>query len=69
MHNRATAFKARRAQQGGVALQEDSGTSAPVSMARATLDQRLAEFPGRVAELRQYFDDVVAVIRIAGDIE
>ena len=66
VHNRATAFRARRA---GVAIQEDSATSAPVSMARATLDQRLAELPGRVAELRQYFDDVVAEIRTAGDLE
>lgn len=66
VHNRATAFRARRA---GVAVQEDSAVSAPVSMARATLDQRLAELPSRVEELRQYFDDVVADIRAAGDLE
>ncbi|MDZ4270603.1 MAG: hypothetical protein U1D00_33870, partial [Mycobacterium sp.] len=42
IHNRATAFKARRAhQQGGVTVQDEAGTAAPVSMARATLDQRL----------------------------
>lgn len=70
VHNRATAFKARRAQQGGGVLTEyESGVAAPVSMARATLDQRLAELPTRFADLCHYLDGVVAVIRDAGDIE
>ena len=52
MHNRANAWRARRAQRGGVATQEDSGLAAPVSMARATLEQRLTELPQKVADLR-----------------
>ena len=60
VHNRATAFKARRAQQGGGVLTDDEpGVAAPVSMARATLDQRLAELPTRFTDLRQYLDGVV----------
>lgn len=68
MHNRTSAWKARQA-RGGVTTQEAPATAAPVSMARATLDQRLAELPGQLAEHRQYLDDIVATIKSAGDIE
>ena len=71
VHNRATAWKARRTHREDAAPTQDEGggLSAPVSMARATLDQRLAELPGRVADLRQYLDAVVLDLRAAGDIE
>ncbi len=73
VHNRASAFKARRARvtasTGTAVPVQAHGSSAPVSMARATLEQRLAEFPGRVAEMRGYLDDVVAAVAAAGDVE
>jgi len=68
VHNRANAWKARRAQREDATTQED-GLAAPVSMARATLEQRLSELPERVADLRQYFDGVLIGIRAAGDVE
>ena len=68
VHNRGTAWKARRTQRDDVPAQED-GLNAPVSMARATLEQRLVELPGRVADLRQYLDAVVLDLRAAGDVE
>ena len=64
VHNRASAFKARRAdQQAGVDVQEDLGTAAPVSMARATLDQRLDELPGRLEDLRSFLGEMAATVR------
>lgn len=70
MHNRASAFKARRAHpQGGVTTQDDPGTSAPVSMARATLDQRLSELPGRLDDMRSYLGELAVVMQVAGDLE
>src|ERR1700739_2001507 len=49
-HTRANAWKARRAQRGIVATQEDPGLTVPVSLARATLEQRLSELPGQFAD-------------------
>ena len=69
VHNRVTAWKARRTHRDDAPTQDEGGLTAPVSMARATLDQRLAELPGRVADLRQYLDAVVLDLRAAGDIE
>lgn len=69
VHNRANAWKARRAREGAVTALDSEATAAPVSLARATLDQRLAELPERFADLRHYLDGVVADIRDAGDIE
>jgi chromosome segregation ATPase len=69
VHNRATAWKARRAGHGGVTTQDDPGIAAPVSLARATLDQRLADLPTKIADLRQYLDELAVTIRAAGDIE
>lgn len=70
LHNRASAFKARRANQlSGVTVQEDLGTAAPVSMARATLDQRLDELPGRLEDLRSFLGDMAATVRAASDLE
>ncbi|HRD10264.1 MAG TPA: phosphoenolpyruvate-utilizing N-terminal domain-containing protein, partial [Mycobacterium sp.] len=47
----------------------EDGLTAPVSMARATLEQRLSELPGRFEDLRRYLDGVVLDIRAAGDVE
>lgn len=69
IHNRATAWKARRTHQGGVLTQNDENPAAPLSMARATLDQRLAEMPRRLEDFQSYLGAVVADIRDAGDIE
>jgi chromosome segregation ATPase len=68
VHNRANAWKARQAQRSGVAVQEDA-VGAPVSIARATLEQHLAELPAKVEELRGFFDGLLADIRAAGDLE
>lgn len=72
IHNRANAWKARRTHAAGQTADNAPGAEnpdAPVSMARATLEQRLAELPQRVAEVRHYLDDVLAAIRAAGDVE
>src|SRR5258707_13488756 len=68
VHNRSSAWQARRAQRAGVVVQEGA-VAAPVSLARATLEQRLAELPAKVGELREVLDHVVAGIRAAGDVE
>ena len=54
MHNRASAWRARRAQRAAAVAMQDTAAPAPVSLARATLEQRLAEFPAKVGELRQF---------------
>ncbi len=69
VHNRANAWRARRAQRGSVATQEDAGLASGVSLARATLEQRLDELPEKVADLRVYLDDLVVQLRAAGDVE
>ncbi|WP_230589229.1 hypothetical protein [Mycobacterium kansasii] len=71
VHNRANAWRARRAQRGGVATQQETGLglAAPVSLARATLEQRLSELPEKMADLRGYLDDLVVQLRAAGDVE
>src|SRR4051812_19323394 len=68
VHNRANAWRARRTQRAGALLQEHA-VAAPVSLARATLEQQLAELPTKVGELREFLDDVVAGVRAAGDVE
>lgn len=69
VHNRASAWRARRNQRGAVATQDDGMLAAPVSLARATLEQRLTEFPEKLADLRGYLDDLVVQLRAAGDVE
>lgn len=69
VHNRATAFKARRAEAQGESAVAQQDTSAPLSMARATLEQHLAALPNRITELRQHLDDVLVGVRAAGDVE
>jgi DNA repair exonuclease SbcCD ATPase subunit len=67
IHNPASAWRARQSQSGAVAAQEQ--VAAPVSLARATLEQRLAQLPEKVAEIREYLDAVVAGVQAAGDVE
>jgi hypothetical protein len=55
VHNRANAWRRRRAEKAGNPL-EGHGVSAPVSLARAALEQRVAEVPGKLAELRDFLD-------------
>ncbi|WP_200865864.1 coiled-coil domain-containing protein [Mycobacteroides abscessus] len=71
VHNPASAWRARQARAGtGTPSQEQGGgLAAPVSLARANLEQQLAELPERLGALRQYFDGVVAAVREAGDVE
>jgi hypothetical protein len=68
VHNRANAWRARRTHRAGALVQEQA-VAAPVSLARATLEQKLAELPAKVGELREFLDDVVASVRGAGDVE
>jgi hypothetical protein len=42
-----------------VVTQDDAGLAAPVSLARASLEQRLTELPAKLADLRGYFDDLL----------
>lgn len=55
--------------QARTAVAEDQSVIAPVSMARATLEQRLADFPVKLTEFRDYVDAAIATIRQAGDID
>ena len=66
MHNRSNAWYHRRAER---AAPDSAASSAPVSMARATLEQRLTELPDKIGELRRYFDGLLAELRTASDIE
>ncbi|HEX7321535.1 MAG TPA: hypothetical protein VF299_01170 [Mycobacterium sp.] len=74
VHNRATAWRARRAAEqrttagpGDVVV--DQSVAAPVSMARAALEQRVAQLPTKIDDLRDFLTGVVADLRAAGDVE
>ncbi len=70
VHTPASAWKARNAQRdAAVTTQEPSNAAAPVSLARATLEQRLEQLPEKFGELREYLDSLLAGIREAGDVE
>lgn len=74
VHNRATAWKARRAQRaaaaaGGEGAGEQPSPAGAVSMARLSLEQRLAELPGVIDGVRRHLDAVVAAVGQAGDLE
>jgi len=68
VHNRVSAWRARRAQQAGTVVQEEA-VSAPVSLARASLEQRLTELPIRLSEVQDFLSRLVAEVRAAGDVE
>ncbi|MBS9535586.1 hypothetical protein KIH27_18530 [Mycobacterium sp. M1] len=69
VHNRVTAWKARQAQQSTVDTQDPPGVAAPVSLARATLEQHLTELPDKLAEQRRYLDALLDTLRTASDLE
>ncbi|HEX7321546.1 MAG TPA: hypothetical protein VF299_01225 [Mycobacterium sp.] len=77
VHNRATAWRARRAadQQatptspGGPAGEQSPVGVAPVSMARVSLEQRVAQLPTKIDDLQAFLAGVVADLRAAGDVE
>lgn len=69
VHNRASAWRARRARSSGAVVVQQDTAAAPVSLARATLEQRLAELPAQVAGLREFLDAVLEGVRAAGDVE
>ena len=68
VHNRVSAWRARRSQH-AIAVASEQSSAAPVSMARATLEQQLADFPTRLGELRDFLDAAIGTIREAGDVE
>ncbi|MGV7743597.1 MAG: hypothetical protein CK429_35275 [Mycobacterium sp.] len=69
VHNRVNAWRARHAGQAATAVATDQSVAVPVSMARATLEQRLSDFPGKLTEFRDFLDTAIATIREASDIE
>jgi chromosome segregation ATPase len=73
-HNRVNAWHRRRAQASADApntnLPADrAAASAPVSAARQSLEQRLAQLPGQIAAFTKYLGDMLADIHAAGDTE
>lgn len=71
VHNRANAWRARQAQKASATVVDvdEKLVSAPVSMARASLEQQLAELPSKVSEFRDYMDKVLGAMQAAGDAE
>lgn len=71
VHNRANAWRARQAQKASAAVVEvdEQLVSAPVSMARASLEQQLAELPSKMSEFRDYMDKLLGAVQAAGDTE
>ena len=70
LHNRANAWHRRRGERAtAVGGAESAASSAPVSMARATLEQRLADLPEALSRFTEYLSGVVAEVRTAGDME
>ncbi|MDP7732864.1 MULTISPECIES: hypothetical protein [Mycobacterium] len=69
VHNRVNAWRARHAGQVATAAATEQSVAAPVSMARATLEQRLSDFPGKLTEFRDFLDTAIATIREASDME
>lgn len=69
VHNRGSAWKARLALRDAVVVDAADTVATPVSMARATLDQRLMELPGRFEEMRSFLGDLARAMAEAGDIE
>ncbi|MBN3459775.1 hypothetical protein JNN96_37725 [Mycobacterium sp. DSM 3803] len=69
VHNPASAWRARQAQAGSAVTTEEAAPAAPVSLARASLEQRLEQLPEKVGELREYLDSILAAVQAAGDVE
>ena len=67
-HNRVNAWHRRRADKpAGPA--DSAVSSAPVSMARATLEERLAAIPEALTPFAELLNRAVAELRTAGDLE
>lgn len=69
LHNRANAWHQRRRQEPAAEPATGELVAAPVSMARATLEERLNRLPGLFNEAREYMDSVVEELRAASDLE
>lgn len=79
VHNRATAWRARRAAEqattsaGGAGAGGQGGelstTAAPVSLARVSLEQRVEQLPARIDALQDFLTALVTELRVAGDVE
>ncbi|WP_078293598.1 hypothetical protein [Mycobacterium sp. D16R24] len=69
LHNRANAWHHRRKQEPAAAPAPEELVAAPVSMARATLEERLNRLPGLFGEVREYMDSVLEELRAASDLE
>ncbi len=68
LHNRANAWHHRRRQE-PTSEPAAEVVAAPVSMARATLEDRLNRLPGLISEVREYMDGVLDELRAASDLE
>lgn len=70
-HNRATAWRARRAvpQPTSPGERAEQAVAAPVSLARAGLEQHLQQLPDRIEGLQQFLTALLADVRVAGDVE
>lgn len=69
LHNRANAWHQRRRQEPAAEPATGELVAAPVSMARATLEERLNRLPGLFEEARDYMDSVIEELRAASDLE
>ena len=69
LHNRANAWHRRRANRAAGADEIAPAAAAPVSMARATLEERLTELPQRLAGFIEYLNGVVTEVHTAGDLD
>jgi hypothetical protein len=67
-HNRVNAWHRRRALAPGDAVASASPSPTTVSMARATLEDRLTELPDRLHELTAFLAEVVSEVQTASDL-
>jgi len=68
-HNRVNAWHRRRADKPAGSADSGAVSAAPVSMARATLEQRLMAIPEALTQFAELLNGVVAELRTAGDLE
>ncbi|OHU76132.1 hypothetical protein [Mycobacteroides chelonae] len=69
LHNRANAWHHRRKQEPAAEPVPEELVAAPVSMARATLEERLNRLPGLFGDARAYLDSLIEDLRAASDLE
>lgn len=69
MHNRVTAWHRRRADRAGQdAATQRTATTASVSLARMSLEERVGQLPGQLAELMEFLGDIVTEMHAASDL-